>query len=79
MATTTLIVGVILFAIGIFGQFRTKPVKARAHQGDRNRVRSVLTVASIVVGFWLLAISGVYILYQHHHSLHYSASVEQVP
>src|SRR5579875_2702190 len=75
MATATLVIGVLLFAIGIIGQLRTQPRKQRAHPGDRNRFISVVTIGSIVVGFWLLAISAVHILHNHHHALHYSASV----
>ncbi len=70
MAIATLIVGILLFAVGVFGQSMTRARKPVAHRQDRRGFQIVVTVGSIVVGAWLLIISTVHILHSHHISMH---------
>ncbi len=70
MAILTLIIGIVLFGIGIAGQTLTRSKKPAAHPGDRHGFRVVVTMASIVVGAWLLIISAVHLLHGHRVTLH---------
>ncbi len=70
MAILTLIIGIVLFGIGIGGHTLTRSKKPVAHPGDRRSFNLVVTVGSIVIGAWLLIISAVHLLHLHHPSLH---------
>ncbi len=70
MAIATLIIGIVLFGIGIAGQSMTRSRKPVAHPGDRRGFQVVVTVGSIVVGAWLLIISAVHLLHAHHITTH---------
>ena len=72
MAILTLIIGIVLFGIGVAGQSLTRSKKPVAHPGDRRGLNVVVTVGSIVIGAWLLIISAVHLLHLHHVSLHSS-------
>ncbi len=72
MAILTLIIGIVLFGIGVAGQSMTRAKKPVAHAGDRRGLNVVVTMASIVIGAWLLIISAVHLLHMHHVSLHSS-------
>ena len=66
MAWTTLILGVLLMAIGIGGQiFGTRKSSSLAAH-DRPARRWVLTVGSLVVGLWIVALSAAHFLHHHH-------------
>ena len=69
-AVLTLIIGIILFGIGIAGQSMTRSKKPAAHAGDRHGFRVVVTVGSIVIGAWLLILSAVHFLHLHHPVTH---------
>jgi transcriptional regulator GlxA family with amidase domain len=70
MAIITLIIGIVLLAIGFTGQTLTRSKKPAAHPGDRRSFRLVITVGSIVIGAWLLIISAVQLLHAHQAALH---------
>ena len=72
MAIATLILGILLFAVGVFGQSMTRSKKPAAHPSDRRGFTLVVTIGSIVVGAWLLIISTVHLLHLHHVSMHSS-------
>jgi hypothetical protein len=66
MAIITLVVGLLIFLIGIGGQVVVGRRFARASsEGDRRSVRIVLLLAAIVIGGWLAIASGVHILHAH--------------
>ncbi len=66
MAWTTLILGALLMAIGIGGQiFGTRKSSTLAPH-DRPVRRWVLTVGSLVIGLWIVAISAAHFLHHHH-------------
>lgn len=65
-AVLTLIVGLVLFLIGVAGQAITRQRRARvSHEGDRHGARLVLTVAAIVIGAWMTIGSAVTLLHMH--------------
>ncbi len=70
MAIVTLIIGILLFVIGVAGQSMTRARKPLAHHQDRHGFRLVVTIGSLVVGAWLLIISTVHLLHMHHVTLH---------
>jgi hypothetical protein len=62
----TLILGVILMAIGIGGQiFGTRKSHTLAVQ-DRPARRWILTVGTLVIGLWVVAYSAAHYLHHHH-------------
>ena len=66
MAIVTLIVGVLIFLVGIGGQVAVGRRFAKtSSEGDRRSVRIVLLLAAIVVGAWLVIASGVHIRHAH--------------
>ncbi len=68
LAIVVLLIGGVLFAIGIAGQFALGKRRAKiAHPGDRAGSRLVLTLAAIVIGAWMVIASAVAIL---HHNAH---------
>jgi hypothetical protein len=70
MDKVTLVIGIVLLAIGFTGQTLTRSSRPAAHPGDRRSFRLVLTVGSIVVGAWLLIFSAVQLLHAHQAALH---------
>jgi hypothetical protein len=68
MATTTLIIGVILLGIGLLGHhFFTR--EKRALHPDEHRARKwVVTIGSLVVGLWMVAFSAVQLI--HYYGAH---------
>ena len=69
MAIITLIIGIVLFIVGVAGQTMSRTKKPAAHPGDRRGFNIILTVGSIVIGAWLLIISTVQLLHAHHSNL----------
>ncbi len=66
MAIVTLIVGALIFLIGVGGQIVVgrRFAKASAEE-DRRSVRIVLLLAAIIIGAWLVIASGVHLLHAH--------------
>ena len=72
LAIAVLLIGGVLFAIGVGGQINLGKRRAKAaHPGDRAGRRIVLTLAAIVIGCWMIIASAVAIL---HHNSHQSPS-----
>jgi hypothetical protein len=66
MAIATLIVGVIIFLVGIGGQIMVgRRFAQTSAAGDRRSVRIVVLLAAIVIGLWLVIASGVHLLHAH--------------
>lgn len=66
MAWTTLILGVLLMAIGLGGQiFGTRKSSKLAPQ-DRHTRNWIFTVGSVVIGLWVIAFSAAHFLHHHH-------------
>jgi hypothetical protein len=57
-----LIVGIVLFGIGIAGQIFGRSKAGHLHPDDLRARKWVVTVGSMVVGAWLLAISAAHLL-----------------
>ncbi|HVT97254.1 MAG TPA: hypothetical protein VHE33_07075 [Acidobacteriaceae bacterium] len=66
MAWTTLILGVLLMAIGIGGQIFGTRKSATLAPHDRPARRWIITVGSLVIGLWIVAISAAHYLHHHH-------------
>jgi hypothetical protein len=66
MAWFTLIFGGLILLVGLFGQVFGIRRKAPSHPQDRKAGRIVLTVASAVVGLWLVAFSVARLLHLSH-------------
>lgn len=54
MAYLTLIVGGLILAVGVLGQFFGLRRGAPAHKEDKRMGKIVITVGSAVVGLWLV-------------------------
>ncbi len=66
MAIATLIVGILIFCVGVGGQVLVGRRFAKtSSEGDRQSVRIVLLLAAIVIGAWLAIASGVHLLHAH--------------
>jgi len=66
MVWATLILGVLLMAIGIGGQiFGTRKSSSLALH-DRPARRWIITVGSLVIGLWIVAFSAAHVLHYHH-------------
>lgn len=61
----TLIIGGIVLAIGLFGQFFGIRRRTPTHPDDRRTGKIVLTIGSTVVGLWLVAFSVAHLLHLH--------------
>jgi hypothetical protein len=69
MATLVLIIGVVLFGIGIAGQLRIgQRFSKTPASGDRRSARLVLTLAAIIIGAWMVIASASALLHSHAHS-----------
>jgi hypothetical protein len=66
MVWITLVLGVLLMAIGIGGQMFgiRKTSTLAAH--DRPARKWIITVGSLVVGLWIAAFSAAHMLHLHH-------------
>ena len=68
LAIAVLVIGGVLFAIGIAGQVALGRRRAKAvHPGDRSGARIVLTLAAIVIGLWMIIASAAGILHANSH------------
>ncbi|HEX4310011.1 MAG TPA: hypothetical protein VHZ25_08275 [Acidobacteriaceae bacterium] len=66
MAWTTLILGVLLMAIGLAGQvFGIRKSSTLAPQ-DRHTRNWIFTVGTVVIGLWVVAFSAAHFLHHHH-------------
>ena len=66
MATFILIVGIIVFGIGIAGQLVVgRKYSKNTHPGDRKGARVVLTIAGIIIGAWMVIASAATLLHGH--------------
>jgi hypothetical protein len=66
MAIVPLIVGLVIFLIGIGGQVMVGRRFAKTSSaGDRRSVRIVLLLAALIIGAWLVIASGVHLLHSH--------------
>ena len=69
MAILVLVIGVLVFGIGIVGQFILgKRHRHTLQAGDRKSVRIVLTLAAIIIGAWLVIASASHVLHDHAHT-----------
>jgi hypothetical protein len=65
MATITLIAGVVLLGIGFCGHHFWTKTRRTYSADERFTRRWVMTIASVVVGLWLVAISAAHLLHYH--------------
>lgn len=66
MAIFVLIIGVVIFGIGIAGQLVVGRRYAKNHHpGDRKGAHVVLTIAGIIIGAWLVIASAAALLHAH--------------
>ena len=71
MATLVLIIGVVVFGIGISGQIGLwRRVARKSSAGDRRGARIVITLAAIIIGAWLVIASTAHLLHSHSQSQH---------
>ncbi len=77
MAIATLLIGAIVFGIGIVGQVAVSRRRSRAASaGDRAGARLVLTLAAIIVGAWMLIASTAFLLHGHAHRQSFTVTGE---
>jgi len=70
-AIATLVVGGLIFAIGIIGQvFVGRRFSKTSSPGDKRSTRLVLRLAALIIGAWLVIIAAVAILHSHSHVQH---------
>ena len=66
MATFILIIGVVIFGVGIAGQLAVGRKYAKNHNpGDRKGAQVVLTIAGIIIGAWMIIAAGAALLHSH--------------
>ncbi|HTA85223.1 MAG: hypothetical protein WBX22_21680 [Silvibacterium sp.] len=63
MAWFTLILGGVILLVGLLGQFFGLRKGRSSHPEDRHMGRVVFTVASVVVGLWIVAFITVRVLH----------------
>ena len=69
MAIAVLIIGILIFFVGIAGQFVIGGhFTNKANPGDRKGARLVLTLAAIIIGAWMVIASAATLLHAHAHS-----------
>jgi hypothetical protein len=66
MAWLTLILGVVLMAVGLAGQIFGVRKSATLAPHDRPARNWIFTVGSLVVGLWIVAFSAAHYLHYHH-------------
>jgi len=66
MAWITLILGVLLMAVGLGGQIFGTRKSSTLGPHDRHIRTWVFTVGSLVVGLWVVAFSAAHYLHHHH-------------
>ncbi len=70
-AIATLVVGGLIFAIGIIGQvFVGRRFSKTPSSGDKHSARLVLRLAALIIGAWMVIIAAVAILHSHSHVQH---------
>ena len=80
MATLVLVIGLVMFVIGIAGQFNLGRRFSKNHQpGDRRGVRLVLTLAALIVGAWLVIASASSLLKAHSRAPQHSQAFSAQP
>lgn len=65
MATITLIFGIILLGIGVCGHHFFTTTRRKYSADELLARRWVVTIGSLVVGLWLVAVSAVHLLHYH--------------
>jgi hypothetical protein len=65
MATTTLILGIILLGIGLMGHHFFTREKRRLRPDEHRARKWVVTIGSLVVGLWLVAFSAAQLLHYY--------------
>ncbi len=74
LAILVLVIGTLLFGVGIAGQIALGQRRARAsNPGDRASARIVLTLAAIIVGAWMVIASAAALLHSHSRPQHSAA------
>ena len=69
MAIFILVIGAVVFFVGIGGQVIIgSHFSNKAHPGDRKGARLVLTLAAIIIGAWMVIASAATLLHAHAHS-----------
>jgi hypothetical protein len=66
MATTTLILGIILLGIGLLGHHFFTREKRALHPDEHKARKWVMTIGSLVAGLWLVAFSAAQLLHYYH-------------
>jgi|GEM_PF-6949767 hypothetical protein len=66
MATTTLIIGIILLGTGVLGHHFFTHEKRQLHPDEHRARKWVVTIGSLVAGLWLVAISAAHLLHVYH-------------
>lgn len=61
-----LIIGILLFVAGVGGQIRGRTRAKHFHPDDLRARRWVLTLGSMVVGAWLVALSAAHLIAMLH-------------
>ena len=75
MAAAVLIIGAVMFFIGIAGQIGIgKRFSKQSSTGDRRGARLVLTLAVLIIGAWLVIVSASSLLDTHSQSQHQAQS-----
>ncbi len=70
-AIATLVVGGLIFAVGIIGQvFIGRRFFKTPSSGDKHTARLVLRLAALIIGAWMVIIAAVAILHSHSHVQH---------
>lgn len=66
MVWFTLILGILLMAIGIGGQIFGTHKSSGLAIHDRPARKWIITVGSLVIGLWIVAFSAAHVLHLHH-------------
>ncbi len=69
MAVFILVIGFLIFAVGVGGQLVIGGhFTNKAHPGDRKAARMLLTLAAIIIGAWMFIASAAALLHGHSRS-----------
>ena len=75
MATLTLIIGVSIFLVGIFGQALIgRRFRKQTSVGDRRGARLILTLAAVIIGAWLVIASAAALLHSRSHTQQHTSN-----